>query len=329
MRQKISIALSVILLLVAVWMIARDLFRGTRFPMQVSCCNDDLTPLKKIDSILIGYESIRVIETAARNLSGITVDDNNTIFVTGNGLVIAFDEAGNRIDEFRVDTVSGSLAVRGNDLFISSGSDIIYYKLTDGSSTKWFSDNNRGYLTSLAINGEYVYAADAERKIILKYDFNGSMVQELGRKDTLTEAPGFILPSLYFDLAFGGFNDLWVANTGRLKVENYTLKGNFQSGWGEASFEPGGFSGCCNPAHLTLLPDGCFVTYEKGLDQIKVFDQTGKFLNFVGGAGSFKGNTDFQLGMNNLVKDLTAGYDGKIYVLDAYNRINVFQKKDN
>jgi hypothetical protein len=297
--------------------------------MQVACCNDDLTPLKKIDSTLIGYDIVKVIETATRNLSGISVNENNTIFVTGNGSVITFDEAGSRIDEFRADTLSGCLAVRGNDVFISSGADITYYNLKDRSSTKWNSDNHKGFITSLALNGDFVYAADAERKIILKYDYSGNMVQEIGRKDTLTEAPGFILPSLYFDLAFGGFNDLWVSNTGRLKVENYTLKGYFQSDWGKASFEPGGFSGCCNPAHLVILPDGCFVTYEKGIDHIKVFDQTGQFLNFVAGPGSFKGNTDFHLGMNNLVKDLAAGPDGKIYVLDAYNRINIFQKKDN
>ncbi len=89
------------------------------------------------------------------------------------------------------------------------------------------------------------------------------------------------------------------------------------------------FTGCCNPAHFALLPDGSFVTYEKGNDKIKVFDHTGKFHAFVAGAGSFKGNPDFLLGRNNLVKDIATDQSGRIYILDAYNRINIFKKKTN
>jgi hypothetical protein len=101
-----------------------------------------------------------------------------------------------------------------------------------------------------------------------------------------------------------------------------------QSAWGKPSSENDGFTGCCNPAHMAILPDGSFVTYEKGTDKIKVFDPTGSFLCLVGGAGSFKGKSDFQLGNINLVKDIATGTDGSIYVLDCYNRINVFKKKD-
>lgn len=327
MKQKITIALSVILILAAVYLIAQDLFRHKPVPAEVSCCGDDLVSLKKIDTAAIGYEKIKVIETNAMALAGIAVNNWNEIFITGKGKVIRFDASGTKSDEFDFDSLASCLSVTDEIIIAGAGPDIIGYDLNN--RTILFRKRNQAdsQITSVAINEGYVYAADASRRIIMKYDLTGNFIKEIGKKDTVTEAPGFIVPSPYFDLAFGGFNDLWVSNTGRLKVEQYSEDGYFQTDWGKASYEPNGFTGCCNPAHLALLPDGCFVTYEKGIDQVKLFNQAGQFICFVAGAGSFRGNADFNLGNNHLVKDLATGPDGNIYILDAYNRINVFQKK--
>lgn len=329
MKQKIIIALSVFLLLIAVWLIARDLFRHSATSSTVSCCGDDINTLKKIDPALIGYNKIKVIETGMIDLSGITVSEENRIFICGNGKIVSFDTLGQKLDEFSADTLTTCIAVSGNNLLTGNGSGITYYNLKDKSHTVWKNEYQDGYITSVAISEGYGYAADAKRKLILKYDLSGKFIQYIGKKDTLTDSPGFIIPSLLFDIAFDGFNNLWASNTGRLRVERYTNTGNFRDYWGKASYENNGFSGCCNPAHLAILPDGCFVTYEKGVDHIKVFNQGGEFLCFAGGAGSFRGNADFNLGNNHLVKDLATGPDGRIYVLDAYNRINIFQKKGN
>ena len=151
--------------------------------------------------------------------------------------------------------------------------------------------------------------------------------RKLAGKTVLPDSPGFIIPSLYFDIAFGAFNDLWVVNPGKLSIENYTPSGHMQSAWGKASSVNNGFTGCCNPAHMAILPDGSFVTYEKGIDKIKVFDPTGSFLVWLPEQAVLKAIADFQLGNINLVKDIATGADGKIYILDAYNRINVFEKK--
>jgi hypothetical protein len=327
MRQRIIIAFSVILLLLAVFLIARDLFRKSPLPSVVSSPGDDLTTLKRFDTTLTGYVRIRVIETGLINLSGIAVNYDSSIVLCGNGTVILLDKIGRQQESIRIGSVASCIAAAGNDLLIGTGSGISHYDIKARSLTRWNYSYADGYFTSIALNGNKVYAADASRKLIIIFDLSGNFIQEIGKKNTTTEAPGFILPSLYFDIAFGGFNDLWVGNTGRLRVEHYTENGYFEYAWGNASYEPNGFSGCCNPAHIAILPDGCFVTYEKGIDHIKLFDQTGKFLCYVGGAGSFRGNADFNLGKNNLVKDIAAGPDSNIYILDAYNRINVFQKK--
>ena len=329
MKQKIIIGSSVVLLLLAVFLIARDLFQKSSSPTEASCCGDDYTVLKRIDTSLIGYTRIKIIETGLKDLSGIALDESQSIFVCGNKVVAVFDTSGRRINRFSIDTAARCITVNGSDLYLGMGPRIAHYKSFGKRISLWKSLNSSGFITSIAINGNTIYAADAISKRILKYTTEGKFIQEIGRKDSLTNSPGFVIPSRYFDIAFGAFNDLWAVNPGRLSIENFTPEGHMQSAWGKASSQNNGFTGCCNPAHMAVLPDGSFVTYEKGIDKIKVFDPTGSFLCLVGGAGSFKGKADFQLGNINLVKDIATGTDGNIYVLDCYNGINVFKKKNN
>jgi hypothetical protein len=328
MKQKLIIGFSVVLLLMAVFLIAHDLFRTSASLTEASCCGDDFIALKKIDSSLLGYTRIRIIETGLKDLSGIALDADLKIFVSGNRMVATFDSSGRRINRFSIDTTASCIAIDGNNLFLAMGNRIAHYTSFGKKIAVWKSLYSSGFISSIAVNGNHVYTADAINKRILKYTADGIYVQEIGKKDSLTNSPGFVIPGLHFDIAFGAFNDLWVVNPGKLNIENFTLNGHMQSAWGKASSVNNGFSGCCNPSQMAILPDGGFVTYEKGIDKIKVFDPTGQFLCMVGGAGSFKGKTDFQLGNINLVKDIAAGSDGNIYVLDAYNQISVFKKKD-
>jgi len=328
MRQKIIIGLSVALLLTAVFLIARDLFHPQPAITATQCCGDDLTAVKTIDSTLLGYKKSKVAESGFVNLTGLTVTHDGKILVCGNKQVAVFGPDFKTIIVFSTDSVAECIAASGNDIYLGMGSRIAKYDFSGKKVSTWKSLNRRGLITSLSVSGKNLFAADAVNKIILEFSPEGNIIRQIGRKDSASNTPGFILPSPYFDIAFDSFNDLWVANTGRLRIENYSSAGQYQSSWGTSSFSNEGFGGCCNPVHITILPDGKFVTYEKGIDKIKVFDPTGNFLCFVGGAGSFKGNADFQLGNINLVKDIASGVDGSVYVLDAYNQIDVFIKKD-
>jgi hypothetical protein len=326
MRQKITIGFAVILLLLAVYLIARDLFRHAPSFTSTACCGDENTELKQIDSTLLGYKRTVCFETGLHNLSGIAVNGKRQIYVCGERQVSIFDSTGNKQGGFVTDSVNSCIALNGNHIYLGMGARVACYDTGGYLYAIWNPYNSHGYITSIAAGNDYIYAADAMNKRILKYMPDGVLVLNFGKKDSLTGAPGFVIPSLYFDIAKGGFNDLWIVNPGRLEIENYTFSGTMRTAWGKAAFEDNGFVGCCNPAHIALLPDGSFVTYEKGIDKIKVFDPMGQFRCLVAGAGSFKGRSDFQLGNNNLVKDLTTGADGTIYILDAYNRVNIFKK---
>ncbi|KAA3632467.1 MAG: hypothetical protein DWQ02_14725 [Bacteroidetes bacterium] len=330
MQQKFVIGFSVVLVLLAVILIARDLFQETP-SYTVTCSPDDEErAMKMIDPALIGYQQINVIETGLKDLTGVSVDENQQVFVCGKNQVTVFSSSGKKIMEFAIDSTANCIKVTDQHVYLAFGPQISQYSLNGTQISKWEAFNSNGYITSIAADNDFIYGADAISKRVLKYTINGEFVQEFGKKDPQKKSPGFIIPSLYFDIATGGFNDLWVVNPGYVRLENYSNDGKLRTSWGEPSFENFGFSGCCNPVHMALLPDGSFVTYEKGVDKVKLFSPAGQFQSFVAAAGSFKGESDFQLGHNkNLVKDMATDKTGLIYILDAYDRVCILKRTDS
>jgi hypothetical protein len=324
MKQRIIIGLSIVLLLLAVFLISRDLFRSTP-SLTESCCDDEIREMKQIDTTQLGFYRSKTWETGIKGLTGISVSENRVV-VCGNKLIAVFDTTGSRIGSFSIDSASTCVAVYDNDIFTGMGPSASKYDFAGRLTARFNAPFDGSYITSITANSEYVFMADAGKRRILKFTKSGNLVQEIGKKDSISGSEGFVIPSPYFDVAYGGFNDLWIVNPGKCQVENYSISGVKRTDWGDELPDDQRFTGCCNPAHFALLPDGSFVTYEKGNDKIKVFDHTGKFRSLVAGAGSFKGKPDFLLSRNNLVKDIATDLSGRIYILDAYNRINVFQE---
>ncbi|MHC4524382.1 MAG: hypothetical protein ACYSU8_02430, partial [Planctomycetota bacterium] len=94
-----------------------------------------------------------------------------------------------------------------------------------------------------------------------------------------------------------------------------------------------GFSGCCNPVALAILPDGGFVTAEKGLVRVKVYDADGEFVGVVAGPDQLGWIAPLRV-CKTPEECKSKGFDvavdsaGRIYVLDTLrNVVRVFEKK--
>ena len=98
---------------------------------------------------------------------------------------------------------------------------------------------------------------------------------------------GFIIPSPNFHLDFDPQNNLWVTNPGMHAIQQYNDLGELTESWSKSSPEIEGFSGCCNPAKFTFLPDGRFITSEKGLVRIKIYSASGEFESVVAAPEKF------------------------------------------
>ena len=115
---------------------------------------------------------------------------------------------------------------------------------------------------------------------------------------------------------------MWVSNPGRFHLEQYNSDGRLVSSWGRGMAQAGGlnsggglvqtdvasFLGCCNPADFVRLPDGRFITGEKGMARVKMFKADGTFEGVVAPPQAFSGN----------ISGLALAADGadRVYVLE-------------
>jgi len=159
-------------------------------------------------------------------------------------------------------------------------------------------------ITSIAVLDELLFIADAGRRTVWRYSTSG-------KKHWPIDGQGFNVPSPYFAILFDTADLLRVVNPGRQRIEAYTTDGDYESPltWGTPGAALNQFAGCCNPTYLAQLPDGRFVTAEKGLPRVKLWTMSGEFVTLIASSEQFDGSSS--------IVGLATGRDGRVYVLDA------------
>jgi hypothetical protein len=294
----------------------------------------DIAKLAHIDPNLILYEeSTRPIGTGFATARGIAVDAKGSIYVAGDGSVRAFAPSGSLLDEINLGETPGCLAVAADGtIFVGLRDHVEVYDAQGQPLTSWRSLGPDAILTSVAVSQNDVFVADAGNRLVVRYDRAGNIVTRIGKKDPERNVPGFVIPSAYFDLAVSGDGLLRVVNPGNLRVDAYTFDGDFEFSWGQRSVELEGFCGCCNPVNIAVLPGGGFVTCEKGLVRVKIYDSQGGFLGVVAGPAQLVREGDVRV--CDLPEECQAGgFDvavdsaGRVYVLDTIkNVVRVFTR---
>jgi len=184
----------------------------------------------------------------------------------------------------------------------------------------WISPGGKAWLSGIAAGKDAVFAADAGNRVIWRYDREGKVHNRIGDKDAARGIPGLIVPSPYLQVALGKDGLLRVNNTGRHQIEVYTPEGDLEFHWGKPGGSIEGFCGCCNPIGFALLPDGRYLTCEKGMPRVKLYSAQGEFEGVVAEPDLFPENarpgqprrSDGLLGG----LDATADASGRIYVMD-------------
>ncbi len=188
-------------------------------------------------------------------------------------------------------------------------------------------------LTSIAVSDEDVFVADASSRLIWHYDAEGKLLGRIGQPDELRGIPGFVIPSGYFDVAVSADGLLRVANTGARRIETYTLEGDLLGQWGTESPLIEGFFGCCNPANFALLPDQRFVTVEKGIPRVKIYDKQGRFQCVVASPQTLvpggRVGREIREDHETDVFDVAVDSDGRVLILDSSRRaVRIFVRKE-
>ena len=288
----------------------------------------DVDKLAKIDPNLILYEeSAGAIKTGFANTHGIAVDSKGSVYVAGDKAIRIFAQSGDRLGEIKLDDTPRCLTVTEDGTIYAGMKDHVeVYDAQGQKQASWDSLGKDAILTSIAVSEDNVFVADAGHRIVIRYDTEGSIIIKIGRKDSIRNIPGFVVPSPYFDIAVPKDGLLRVVNPGRLRIEAYTLEGDIEFWWGQPSAALEGFCGCCNPVNIAILPDGGFVTCEKGLVRIKIYNSEGSFVGVVAGPEQFGAGGTSKICMlpdecQTSGFDVAVDREGRIFVLDTVDNI--------
>jgi hypothetical protein len=294
----------------------------------------DVERLRQTDPKLIHYEQVGSFRSPHEDSRRIAIGPDDRVYIAAGNYVSVLDRNGTRITDIAFSAEARCMAAAGDGTIYAAVRDHVEVFDSKGKRVAtWDSPGNRTWFTGLAVGEKDVFAADAGNRVILRYDKSGKLAGRIGEKNKERNIPGLIVPSPYLDVVLARDGLLRVNNTGRHRVEAYTASGDLESSWGKPSNAIEGFCGCCNPIGLALLPDGRYVTCEKGLPRVKVYSPEGAFESVVAGPESFPENA--KSGINKTRADcmlggLNAAVDSqqRIYILDlVVNDVRVMKRK--
>jgi hypothetical protein len=335
-RRVAAVAIAVAVVAAGATAVGYAVWRG--YHGQASPYTYDLDELRKTDpKLIVCEESAPGRPTGFAQSRAIAIGPDGIVYVSGDGAIRKFDAAGRKVGELPIAGKPGPLAVdRDGTIYVAVAGRVWVCGADGARKAAWPAADANGTITSLAVTDTDVFVALYRPTVVRRYDKAGKLLNALGKRDPARNVPGLQAPSPYLDVAMAGDGLLRVSNPGRHTIDAYTPAGDFEIAWGEYSSAPAGFCGCCNPVHFALLPPstgaggpGGFVTCEKGLTRVKLYDAEGKFLGVVAGPESFERH-DKLVSMTPTLTGLAAlsvavAADGRIVVLDPIcNELRTF-----
>ena len=239
------------------------------------------------------FSEAKRIPLTIDNPSALAVMPGGGICVAGENAVAILDVQGNETARFGVKGRPGCVAVAADKkLLVGMRNHVEVIDMKDSAVASWQELGDRAYLTSVVVDDENVYVADAGNRVVLRFGYDGILRGRIGERDKKRglpgrrldgrkPPPGLVVPSPYFDVAIDPQGALWVVNPGKHGLENYRPNGELVSSWYRSGMEPEAFCGCCNPTNLAITREGLLVTSEKGIPRVKVYDRTGKMLAYI------------------------------------------------
>ncbi len=280
-KNKIIIGIAIVVIISVVGFMAVDFFIGLDKP-EKNIYEFNLDSFTEVDSSLVSYSELQNFAPDIEKLKAVAVDQDDNIYVTGKDKILIYDKNANLLNEINTGTEALSIKVSDDkDIYIGARDHIEIWNSNGEKMGSWEVLNDKVVITSIALADSSVFVADAGNKIVYRYNLDGKLVNEIGRKDSIKGIQGFVIPSPYFDIAIGRDDELWVVNSGRHQFEAYDKYGNLKSSWKKTSMNLDGFSGCCNPSNMAILSNGSFVTTEKGIVRVKIHLPSGEFNSVV------------------------------------------------
>jgi hypothetical protein len=298
-------------------------FLGTsKYPEPGANLNYDIKEYTELDNIETRWEEVDEIPVDVEMPRGMAVVGDE-IYVAGTNAVVVIGPDKAEVARYEFEGEPNCMAV-GPDgkMYIGMPNEVQVLSADGEPLARWTNFVERSYITSIAVDEEDVFLADAGKHMVYRYSLDGERQVEIGRKDDERDIPGIFVPSPYLDLALNDEGHLWVVNPGELGLERYRRNGDIVTGWYHPTLELHGFSGCCNPTHIAFNSEGRLITGEKGLVRLKVYEVTaGTFEELIVGSKAFP--------KEQSLRDLAVDAQDRVLALDPRtDSIRVFALKE-
>ena len=239
----------------------------------------------RIASVPVLYEPAREIPVPLAQARGLA-ESEGFLYVCGDTAVVKLDSRGTETQRYNFESGPRCLAAApGERLYVGMTQQVVVLDTRTGEQAGWSDLGEQAIVTSIAVDsdGEQILVADAGNRQVLRFDRHGKLLGYAAGARGSGGVGDFIIPSPYFDVAIDVSSDevFWVTDPGRHRLVSFDLEGALRAEWGSYSADVAGFAGCCNPTHIAQLPDGSFVTSEKGIPRVKLYSLTGRLLGIV------------------------------------------------
>ncbi|MGL6225306.1 MAG: hypothetical protein ACRC10_01620 [Thermoguttaceae bacterium] len=262
----------------------------------------------------IGYVFENAFPLHLENPRCFCTDSQDHLYVGGDRSLVVFSTEGTVLSSFSLKedpnclTVSRANEVFADNLIVGYDHSFEVFRKSDNDHYQmpavfhWSSSSDKSVLKRILTGQKTIYVADAGEKRVLALDTDGKVCWSVGKpredesfsvegkNSVLSDIapsvfPGFVIPNRpYLDLVlYQQGQMLAVTNPGKHRIEHFTSEGVWKPEltWGTPGVGLENFCGCCNPVGLSRLPNGNWVTVEKYLPRIKVYDPKGAFKTVV------------------------------------------------
>lgn len=317
-RKLVNIVLVVLALGIAI-IIARDFVMNRAGKVIENPYAFDVSEYAKVSADEILYEEEKVLQLRVVEPKGIAFHQG-TLFVIADSSLLQMNLQGQLLKETKMEASPTAIAV--DDLvWLGMKNQVVCLNFDGQEVERWENYGDRSVITSLAVSPDFVFVADAGNRLVYQCKKNGELVRQIGEKDEQKAVPGFVVPSPYFDIALSEEGYLWAVNPGRHSLENFNAEGALRTSWTSSSVKTEGFSGCCNPAHMTMMSENAFVTSEKGIVRVKIYDQHGKYQGVVAAPNQFEEVAH--------APDVCVDENGRVILLDFDRKqVRIFKPKE-
>lgn len=222
------------------------------------------------------WEKVGSLKVPMERISGVAFTSGSELLVSGSGGIWRYGTDGREKARINLPKEIEAVYVSPSGLIYGASRDEIFQLSRDGELLRRWelpAASSSAYVTGLAASKHFVFVADAGGRRLLRFAADGDFVDSV---------EDFMIPSPSFDCALAPNGGLWVTHPGKHRLEEYDDNLNIRRHWGQFGAEREDFAGCCNPTNFAFFPDGRLATTEKGTPRMKIYDQEGEMLAYLG-----------------------------------------------